>query len=58
MQINNPLQMNDWGIKNFLTIVLAIQSAMWGVIGLDVIGFEIPILRQFISFIYLTFSWC
>lgn len=28
---------------------------MLGIIGLDVINFEIPILRQFIGFIYLTF---
>lgn len=28
---------------------------MLGIIGLDMINFEIPILRQFIGFIYLTF---
>ena len=55
MQINNPLQMNDWGIKKVLKVVLAIQFAVWGVIGLEVIGLQIPIVRQLISFIYLTF---
>ena len=55
MQINNPFQMNDWGIKKFLKVVLAIQLAMLGVIGLDAIGLQIPILRQLIGFIYLTF---
>ena len=55
MQINNPFQMNDWAIGKFLNVVLAIQLAMWGVIGLDSIGLQIPILRQFICFIYLTF---
>ncbi|MCK4731402.1 MAG: DUF2206 domain-containing protein [Methanophagales archaeon] len=55
MKINNPLQMNDWGIKKFLKVVLAIQLAMWGVISLDVSGLEIPILRQLIGFVYLTF---
>ena len=55
MQINNPFQMNDWGIGKFLKVVLAIQLAMWGVIGLDAIGLQIPILRQLIGFIYLTF---
>jgi uncharacterized membrane protein len=55
MQISNPLQMNDWGIKKFLKVVLAIQLAMWGVIELDAIGLQIPIIRQFIGFIYLTF---
>ncbi|HAU30905.1 MAG TPA: hypothetical protein DCW46_01155 [Desulfotomaculum sp.] len=55
MQLNNPVQMNDWEIKKFLAVVLAIQLAMLGAIGLDAIGFQIPILRPFIGFIYLTF---
>ena len=55
MQINNPLQMNDWEIKKFLKVVLAIQLAVWGVIGLDTIGLHIPVIREFISFIYLFF---
>lgn len=51
----NPIQMNDWEIKRFLTVILSIQLAMWGAIGLDAIGLEIPILRQLVAFIYLTF---
>ena len=54
MQINNPLQINDWEIGKFLKVVLAFQFAVWSVIGLDAIGLQIPILRQFIGFIYLT----
>ncbi|MCK4733687.1 MAG: DUF2206 domain-containing protein, partial [Methanophagales archaeon] len=48
-------QMNDWEIGKFLKLVLAIQFAVWSMIGLDAAGFQIPILRQFIGFIYLTF---
>ena len=55
MQINNPFQMNDWEIKKFLKVVLAIQLALWGVISLDAAGLQIPIIRQLIAFIYLTF---
>jgi uncharacterized membrane protein len=55
MQINNLLQMNDWEIKKFLKAVLAIQLAVWGMIGLDAIGLQIPIIRQLIGFTYLTF---
>ena len=52
----NPLQINDLGIKNFLKIILAVQLAVLGVvIGLEVVGLQIPILRQLIGFIYLTF---
>jgi uncharacterized membrane protein len=55
MQINNPLQMNDWEIKKFLKVVLSIQLAMWGAIGFDAAGLQIPIIRQIIGIIYLTF---
>ena len=55
MRITNPLQMNDWKIKNFLKVVIIIQLAMWGAIGLDVMGLRIPILRELIGFIYLVF---
>ena len=55
MQLNNPLQMNDWEIVKFLKVILAIQLALWGVISLDAIGLQIPIIRQLIGFIYLTF---
>lgn len=55
MQINNPLQMNDWEMKKFLKVILAVQFAMWGSIGLDAIGMQIPIVRQLIGLIYLTF---
>jgi uncharacterized membrane protein len=54
MQISNPLKINDWEIKKFLKVVLAVQFTMWGVIGLDVAGLQIPIIRQFICFVYLT----
>lgn len=49
------IQINDWEIKKFLWVIAAIQLAMLGLIGLAVIGFDIPILRQIIGFIYLTF---
>lgn len=55
MKMINPFQMNDWEIKKFLKVVLAIQLAMWGAIGIDAIGLQIPIIRQLIGFIYLTF---
>jgi len=51
----NPFQMNDWDIKKFLGVILSIQLAVWGVIGMDSMSLQIPILRQIISFIYLTF---
>ena len=38
MQIANPLQMNDWKIKKFFIIILAIQLALWGLIVLNTMG--------------------
>jgi len=40
---------------NLLRIILALQLAIFGLIGLDISGIKIPILRQIVSFIYLTF---
>jgi len=49
------IKMNDWGIKRFMIVILSVQIGMWGIIGLDSIGLQIPILRQLVGFIYLTF---
>jgi len=53
--IDNPLQMNDWGIKFFLKVVLVVQLVMLGLTGLSTLGFEIPVLHQIVGFIYLSF---
>lgn len=55
MRIINPLQLNDSNIKSFLKGITLIQLAMWGAIGLDAVGLQIPIIRQLIGFVYLTF---
>jgi len=55
MEINSPFQMNDWRFSKFLKVILALQFAMWSAIALDAVGFQIPIIRQFIGFVYLTF---
>lgn len=55
MKIDNPVQMNDWKIKKFLITVLAIQIALWGLISLDIMGLQIPIIRELIGLIYLAF---
>ena len=55
MKITNPIKMNDWEIKNFLLVVLSLQLALWGAIGLDTVELQIPVIRQFIGFVYLIF---
>ncbi|MCJ7515975.1 MAG: DUF2206 domain-containing protein [Dehalococcoidia bacterium] len=46
---------NDWEIKKCLQLSLAILLAMLVLIGLAALGFDIPVLRQIISFVFLTF---
>jgi uncharacterized membrane protein len=46
---------NDWQIKKCLWLSLAILLAMLGLFGLGSLGFDIPILRQIVGFIFLTF---
>ena len=42
-------------IKKCLDLVLAILLAMIGLVGLAALGFDIPVLRQIVGFIFLTF---
>lgn len=55
MIILDPVKLNDWPFKKFLIVILAVQMSLIGVIGLDWIGFKIPIIRQLIGFIYVSF---
>jgi len=41
--------------RKILLIILSLQLAFLGLVSIDNIGFEIPILRQAVGFIYLTF---
>ena len=49
------IPLNDWEIKNCLGVSLAFLLAMLGLIGMAGSGFDVPILRQIIGFIFLTF---
>lgn len=55
MEIDNPLQMNDWNIKPFLWLIFLLQFSLLILILLESIDIQIPILRELISFIILFF---
>jgi len=55
IKMYNPLKMPDWGIRKFLGSILAIQLAVWVILGLEAIGLQIPLIRQLIPIIYLTY---
>jgi uncharacterized membrane protein len=42
-------------MRKFLGVILAIQLAILGLVGLSALGFDTPVLRQVVGFIYLTF---
>ena len=41
--------------KKLLIVILSLQLAFLGLVGFEKLGLEIPILRQAVGFIYLTF---
>jgi len=53
MQIPNVFTMDKWEIKSFLAPIIVIQSMVWLFLIFDYFGFDIPILRPLVSFIYL-----
>jgi uncharacterized membrane protein len=55
MAIDDMFKMNEWEIKRFLIIVSSIQLMMWGLIGLDLLNYHIPFIRQAVGFVYITF---
>ena len=42
-------------ITKFLNIVIAIQLALWGLVGLNILGFKLFFFQQIIGFIFLIF---
>lgn len=51
----NLFKLNDIEIKKFLIVVLSVQAAIWGLIGLQAIGLDIPFIRQAVGLVYLSF---
>ena len=54
MRFRDPLRLNDWGIVPFLGVVLGIQLLLWLTLVLEENGAGIPLLRQVVGFVYLT----
>lgn len=54
-QFQNPFQMNDWNIKSLFGFVAILQFLLFGLISLDYLNINIPVIRELLSFVYLTF---
>jgi len=55
MKIKNFICLNDWSIRNFIIFIITLQCIVLSLIFLDIIGFDIPIAQEIISFIYLSY---
>jgi uncharacterized membrane protein len=53
--IPNLFILSDWELKKLLSVVLTTQLTLVGLIFLESSGFEIPIIRLLVGFVYLTF---
>ena len=53
--MENLLKTNDWELRKFLWLILAIQLAMLGLAGLNALGYGVPVLTQIVGFVYLAF---
>ncbi|MGZ4861324.1 MAG: DUF2206 domain-containing protein [Halobacteriota archaeon] len=55
MNIRNPLEANDWDFTSFFALTVSLQALVWVLLGLDIIGLHVPILRELFTLIYLLF---
>jgi len=53
--IFNPLKVLHLNTKPFLILILSIQLAVWGFVGIEILGFAMPVIRQIVCFLYLSF---
>lgn len=49
----NLIKLNNINVRFFLILFLSIQLGIWGCVGLNFLGFKIPVIREFLSFIYI-----
>jgi len=55
LKVPSSVQVNDVSFQNLLAAVLTLQFALWTVMVLNALGWQVPIVQQLIGFVYLTF---
>jgi uncharacterized membrane protein len=55
MKFMNPIQMNDWDVKDLILIVFIFQLILWITANLQINNSHLPIIRELSSFIVLFF---
>jgi len=51
----NPFLMNDWKLKAALKVVFVLLLTVWALVGLDVLGVHLPLLRGIFSVAFFLF---
>jgi uncharacterized membrane protein len=55
MKLEYHIKLSDLNIKKLLATVLSLQIALWAVMGLNALGFSIPLVQPLLGSIYLMF---
>ena len=55
MKFVNPIQMNDWDVRDLILVVIIFQLIIWITTYVQLNGSHIPIIRELSSFIVLFF---
>ncbi len=55
MRILNPFKINDWGIREYIVLMIVAHSLMLLVNGFYLGGLDLPVFREAVGFIYLAF---
>ncbi|MCZ3367518.1 MULTISPECIES: DUF2206 domain-containing protein [Methanobacterium] len=55
MLTENYIKLNNCEFKKFFRFILLIHLSLWGSLGLEFIGINIPFIREIIGLIYLVF---
>ena len=55
MKFINPIQMNDWNIKDIILVVLIFQLIIWLTAIVQFSNIHVPVIRELASFIALFF---
>ena len=55
MRISNPLEMNDWDIRKFFTVIITLYVLFIGIFFLNKLGLKIPVIEELIAIINLLF---
>jgi uncharacterized membrane protein len=53
--LRNPLTMNDWELKRTIQVVVVLQLALIGSVGIDTFVTPLPLLRPVIGSVFLLF---